>query len=271
MRTNRIITSYWHGNKLNVVYIRSCGEYILSPPNREKPITPDFAEIFWPLAGSAKFKLGKYEYTLHPGMVWYYPPNTPQDFWPHDSEFHYWWMTIAGKGCNHFFDMLNIQQGLNTCGACPIHLFHQINKDLNSLTEQERLDALITAFKILTLISPVKDSYTPTNEEKLTELPNYIEDNCGDPKLSVAELADKLNMHRGSFSRSFKRYFGVSAVRFIINCRMKKASELLKCTEHSITEIAVACGMGSAHYFSKVFASQTGMSPLEFRNRFREL
>lgn len=47
--------------------------------------------------------------------------------------------------------------------------------------------------------------------------------------------------------------------------RLNIAKQLLLESDFSITEIAYRCGFSDASYFSKVFRSSVGVSPLEYR------
>ncbi len=249
------------------LYVRSYGDFVLYPPDRESRKQVDFGEIFWPVDGQGIFYQGKQKFILRPGHAWYYPPGTLHDYMP-QNRFHYCWLTVAGWDCKKFFELLRIKPGLNKAGICPRHLFRMIETDIELHGDKHRLSALATAFKILALISGGDTEEAKPNED-ISEIKSYIDENYGDSALSVEQLAANAGMHRGSLSRAFRKTYGISISNYIISCRMKNAVEMLSSTSYSIAEIAANSGLSSAHYFSKAFARKIGFTPNEFRKRFR--
>ncbi|NMA21654.1 MAG: AraC family transcriptional regulator [Lentisphaerae bacterium] len=268
MKSSRSICYYWGGDTKRNLFVRSYGEFILIPPDREDRVTRNFGEIFWPIDGHGLFTMAGKEYVLRPGYVWYYPPGMQHDFKPKNT-FHYCWLTIAGEDSGKLFAMLDIQPGLNRAGICPRDLFNRVGTDLNFLTKKHQLSALALAFKILTLIASGGRKMKASTGHDMGEVKNYIDANCGLPDLSVEQIASELNMHRVSLSRAFKKRYGVTISDYIISSRMKKASYLLSTTAYPLNEIAPECGMNSRHYFSKVFTQKIGFSPSEYRKLFR--
>jgi AraC-like DNA-binding protein len=67
-----------------------------------------------------------------------------------------------------------------------------------------------------------------------------------------------------------KELTGQTPHDFIRSIRLKKASQLLKRGDISITEVVYACGFGSAASFSTIFKKQFGVSPREYMMKTRE-
>lgn len=66
-------------------------------------------------------------------------------------------------------------------------------------------------------------------------------------------------------SRLFRREIGVGFVDYVASLRMEKAKQLLGNTKLMVFEISEMAGIPDAHYFSKQFRKQTGLSPTEYR------
>ena len=62
----------------------------------------------------------------------------------------------------------------------------------------------------------------------------------------------------------------MSCTDYITMLRMEKAKQMLWRTKKSITEIAFAVGYSSSQYFGNVFRRFAGISPGEFRRKYRE-
>lgn len=89
--------------------------------------------------------------------------------------------------------------------------------------------------------------------------------------VSVEELAAVADMSPPRFSRRFKREFKVTPGRYLAMVRLNVACRLLASTRKPIAEIAQESGFYDHSFFTKRFAKYKGMSPKEFRARFREM
>lgn len=87
--------------------------------------------------------------------------------------------------------------------------------------------------------------------------------------VSPAWIAEAVGLSTRQLERLFKRYLGTSPKRFITDARLARARNLLVQTEHSVHEIAVACGFATPSNFSKAFRAHFGVSPLSHRATLR--
>ncbi len=69
------------------------------------------------------------------------------------------------------------------------------------------------------------------------------------------------------YSRLFNAEMGVGFSVYVNRMRIEKAKELLKETTMTLSEIAQSVGFSNQQYFSKVFKTETGITPGQFRNR----
>lgn len=247
------------------LYIRSCGDFTLVPPDTEAVRKVHFGEIFWPVSGQCEFLLDRKKYTLKPGNVWYYPPGSRQEFRP-VTTFHYCWLTVAGENAGKLFDALGIKPGLNKAGPCPLQLFTLLEYDCNPQNVTSCISAMSTAFRILLLLTyPQSRLQIGSSMEEVKEL---IDTSCGNPALNTGSIAANLGMHRGSLSRAFHKTFQVTVSEYISLIRLQRAEFMLEKTSLTIKEIAESCGFTSPNYFSKVFLAKKGVSPQKFRQKF---
>ena len=61
----------------------------------------------------------------------------------------------------------------------------------------------------------------------------------------------------------------VTPMQYILQLRISVAKNYLESSNKNITEIADAVGYDNPLYFSRLFTKYTGMSPKEYRSRFR--
>ncbi|MCR5161854.1 MAG: AraC family transcriptional regulator [Lachnospiraceae bacterium] len=106
---------------------------------------------------------------------------------------------------------------------------------------------------------------TQINYEKFANLMNYIDLHYSE-QLTLEWAADYVGFSKYHFHRLFKDYTGITFHDHLINKRIQIAQSLLS-TDLSITEIAFRSGFTNSSSFGRVFRSQTGMSPSDFRKR----
>ncbi len=85
--------------------------------------------------------------------------------------------------------------------------------------------------------------------------------------LSVDTLAAKMGLERTQFYRKIKALTNYSPVELIRNLRLKRAGQLLKTTEKSISEIAYEMGFSTPAYFTRCYREAFGETPSETRSK----
>ena len=99
---------------------------------------------------------------------------------------------------------------------------------------------------------------------KIQKVINYIHDNLN-AKLSIADLADIVEMSPFYFARTFKMHLQMSPAQYITKCKIEKSKALLTETELTILQVALEIGFDNQSYFSQVFKKNTGKTPEYFR------
>ena len=83
--------------------------------------------------------------------------------------------------------------------------------------------------------------------------------------ISLEQMATLAGQSLSTFKREFKRHFQNSPAQYIREQRMKKAADLLRVTDLSISEISYQTGYDDSSHFSRVFHSFYEISPSAFR------
>jgi signal transduction histidine kinase/ligand-binding sensor domain-containing protein/DNA-binding response OmpR family regulator len=115
-------------------------------------------------------------------------------------------------------------------------------------------------------VKTVKNLITNEMDEKFLEKTlRLIEENINRETLNITFLCRETALSRTSFFAKIKGITGQTPNGLIANMRLKKAADLLKCTDMPITEISEQSGFNSIQYFSKAFKDRFGVTPTEFR------
>ena len=132
----------------------------------------------------------------------------------------------------------------------PLHLIGHLYLFLDYLTRS-------SSGMILTSSNNIKDFY-------IKEALSYIEQNFQN-NISIQEIATHCGLNRSYFGKIFKDSLNKTPQEFLIHYRMIKATELLKLSRYSITDIANAVGYTDALHFSRAFKSVYLVSPRKWR------
>ena len=81
------------------------------------------------------------------------------------------------------------------------------------------------------------------------------------------DLVAIAHMSRSNLMRIFRQATGRSPIEYLVRLRIQHAMELLRNTDLSITEIAMAVGFSDSNYFARQFRRVLGESPRSFRTK----
>ena len=111
-------------------------------------------------------------------------------------------------------------------------------------------------------------SYTDDVMRRMMAVTDYIKNNLTSDDLSQGAMAEMAGISKDYFSRIFKSVTGMNYSKWLNMIRLEKATELLATNDRSLTEIAMLSGFQSIPSFNRVFRSEKGMAPGEYRALF---
>lgn len=94
----------------------------------------------------------------------------------------------------------------------------------------------------------------------------FIEDHLAE-EISLAALAELVDLSLYHFARAFTQSFGVPPHRYHMARRIDRARGLLKKPALSVTQIGIQIGFREASSFTKAFRRFTGLTPTEHRRQ----
>ena len=97
-----------------------------------------------------------------------------------------------------------------------------------------------------------------------------VKDNMDNSSFTVDVLCNLLNMSRTSFYNKIKALTDQAPADYIRLIRLKRAAQLLKEQQHSITEVAEMTGFSDAKYFREVFKKHFNVSPSQYAKQKEE-
>ncbi len=132
----------------------------------------------------------------------------------------------------------------------------------------EELHAYSLFYKILQSILPQMITSNVTLDKTVQTAMEYMTNNPNN-NFSVAELARICCVSESTLYHLFQKELGQTPVKFLNSIRINISIDYLENTNYSISTISRMVGFNSENHFRKVFAAQTGTTPLKFRkNRY---
>jgi AraC family transcriptional regulator len=110
----------------------------------------------------------------------------------------------------------------------------------------------------------VKEDGHSLSRKDLHQVIDYIDTHL-DQNLGLMELANLVEMSHCHFARLFKKSTGVSPGRYLIECRLEKATSLLAVKDLSVDEIAQRTGFSSHSYLCRIFRKYRSITPDQYR------
>ena len=99
---------------------------------------------------------------------------------------------------------------------------------------------------------------------RLKRMLGFIRDHFAED-ISPADIAASAGVCERECFRCFRQELGTTPLATLTDFRLRKAAELLRETDRSVSDIAAACGFANSSYFGKVFRSRMNLSPLAYR------
>lgn len=130
---------------------------------------------------------------------------------------------------------------------------------------QHENNILLSGFSLLEILFEKILAFRKRGQRNEMEIGlQYIELHLRE-KITLTDVADEVNISPTYFSKLFKERVGVNFIDYLKQRRLLRAKIFLKHSDLSVSEIALETGFNEANYFSRVFKTQTGYSPTEYR------
>lgn len=106
-------------------------------------------------------------------------------------------------------------------------------------------------------------------DEMVKQAQAYIESKIHD-KISVEHLSSEFSVNRRSFDRRFIKATGNTPFEYSQRVKIESAKKAFETSRKTINEVMYEVGYSDAKAFREVFRKITGISPLEYRNRYNK-
>ncbi|MGG1515439.1 helix-turn-helix domain-containing protein [Paenibacillus oryzisoli] len=149
---------------------------------------------------------------------------------------------------------------------------HKVQELMLHLSECSTLDEIGLFFRsrvFAVLRQEYKETGASSSRIQLVEQVQEFIHNHYDTDLSLQQCAEQTGLNTFELSRLFKQVTGVNFIDYLIEFRMEKAKEYLADPTMKIQDIADKLRYSSIQGFMRAFKKSTGMTPGQYRDKFK--
>ncbi|MCY1542620.1 HTH-type transcriptional activator RhaS [compost metagenome] len=108
------------------------------------------------------------------------------------------------------------------------------------------------------------------DDADIQRVQDYIEKNY-EEKITIEDLARLITVGRRTFERRFKEATNNTPVEYIQRVRIEAAKKFFEASRKNVAEVMYNVGYTDTKAFRDIFKKITGLSPIEYRNKFAKV
>lgn len=106
-------------------------------------------------------------------------------------------------------------------------------------------------------------------DEQIKQAQHYIEENYRE-KINVEELTSMLALSRRNLERRFKKATANTIVEYMQRVKVEAVKKYLETGSKNVNELMYEVGYNDTKSFRNIFKKYTGLSPVEYRNKYNK-
>ena len=164
------------------------------------------------------------------------------------------------------------------CIKLPGFVSRQIQKDMEQISLELETPCDITEAVVTHLFHGImlnalrygskKEHLIGESADKVQMIAKYISEHYNDD-ITLTMAANMAYLEKTYFSKRFKLLTGFGFQEYLLQTRIIAAEKLLLESQYSISKISENCGFSCSNYFGDVFRRYKGISPSEYRKKYR--
>ncbi len=169
-------------------------------------------------------------------------------------------------------DLAEVLTDLATELGCELE--PALSRQIDAL-ESQRLDAR-SLYKVQELFCQMTDALFDNDEERgvpaserIETVLQFIERNLC-KGVTLEDAADFAHVSPCYLSRLFRKEMNMTFISYIKEQRIERAKQLLQNSDQPITNVSLDLSYADANYFCKAFKKEVGISPSEYRQKFKQ-
>ncbi len=235
-----------------------------------------FTELFYVLRGSGEFHVENESFAVHEDDLVIINSNTYHTESSCEKQpLEYIVLGIEGisllTNLNHHYSLHNYSDYKHEILFYIRTLLQEANtkSDYYDLISQNLVEVLI-----MNIIRRTQTEITVETPKKSTRecsyVKQYIEQHFYED-ISLDKLCELSYMNKYYLVHSFKKFYNITPIQYVNQRRLEEACNLLRNTDHSVSEIAQIIGMSSQSYFIQSFKKVYKTTPNSYRKNLQNM
>lgn len=252
----------------------------------------DFLELVIVRSGNAVHEVNDYSSNISAGQVFLLSPGdvhcykNPQNFYIYNILFDEYFMhylqpdIVVTPGYQMLFnaDYSDKNAALRPNLFIRQEMFPEVMRLLENMITAEKKKFPGAQTKIISdflqLIFIISTNVTVNNENSgyhlynISRLAAHLETTFDQP-WTLEKMAQYAKIPVSNFRQLFTKIMGDPPIRYLLNLRLQKSTDLLIAKNISISETAYLCGFNDLNYFSRQFKNYFSYSPSEYLKKYK--
>lgn len=164
-----------------------------------------------------------------------------------------------------FCNVINVSSNMAEIADVFNQIIFEHNNTLKLANEMEQLlikKLLITIYRCTAM------NFDRAYDDLVSNVKRQFENAYHEP-YTLDVLAKQYSVSVSSLSHRFRTATGFSVMEYLQACRIANAKQMLAETDCSIWDIVEKCGFSDNSNFSRTFKNRTGLSPSDFRKKYK--
>lgn len=244
---------------------------------RKRPNGIDQHILIYCIEGSGWVQIAETRLSVSSGEFFVVPAKTPHFYAANkDNEWTIYWIHYKGKVLDKVTNLLlkelNGYKSAVSYSENRIKLFEEIYSNLErgySIDNLRYANLCLSYFLSSFLFKDKFDIVAPVGTRDVAGIAiDYMQKHINQ-MLTLNEIALSVNLSVSHLAAIFHKRTGFAPIEYFNHLKIQKASQYLQFTQDRVNEISNKLGIQDSYYFSRLFKKLMGISPIEYRKKFR--
>ena len=273
---NKIIKNCEETKLVQQLLVTDIGFYPKAKFHYRERLTGVSQHIFiYCVDGKGWFSMNNKEQQISRGQFFIIPANSAHRYGSEENDpWSIYWLHFKGTSSDNFVNILTKEKtqfhDIVHFAEERVRLFNNIYRTLKNGYSAENLGYinmclwhLLSSFCYHDVFQKLFDK----DQKDVIDLSiDYMQLHLSE-SLTLRQLASEANISPSHYSSLFKKKTGYPPLEYFSHIKVQAACQYLQFTNLRIKEIGYKLGIDDPYYFSRLFSSLMGQSPLNYRNR----
>lgn len=196
--------------------------------------------------------------------------SDPEDPW------EVMWLRFNGTSAQYYYSLFTREKCCVFIPNNPQSIKIILSQIINNNTHKTENTEIINAKLLTDLLTSIVTGYciykecSDKSKYKIFSVRDYLDKHFTDA-INLDDLAERFYISKFYLTREFKKEFGITIIRYILNKRMEYAKELLTFTDKTVEEISEICGFNDQSYFSRQFKKSENETCMSYRKNNKSI